>query len=259
MDTSTYARADCRVCHGAGTFVARDEHGYEQYSICPCTVFTQRSHAAEERIRRLFPGAAAKMTFANYQTGDNLKNEQALRVSRAFVEQWPLACEQGWILGFRGDPRAGKTHLAHAIAIDLVRRYLVRPQMLSVPRMLRLERERFNEEHHATQSPIQTAMSADLLILDDLGAEYRKISSDPNAVSWVDEQLYLILDERVLRNRPTIYTTNLEESDLETAFDAAGRVYGRLKSNEVALLEVRPVRGLRDERREQAHKLLGLA
>lgn len=241
MDSSQYAIPGCPICGGTGTFTIREE-GSVRYALCQCTFYTQRKQAAQLRVDRLFPGRAGQMIFSTYDPGGDPENKLALKAAQRFVDQWHTACEAGWILGFSGQPRSGKTHLANAIAIELVNRYFINPYLLSVPRMLRMERERFNQDD-STPSPIELASNADLLVLDDLGAEYRKAGT-PGSISWVDEQLYLILDERIMFNRPTVYTSNLSAAQLATSFDEAGRVAGRLMENQIACLEMQHVPGV---------------
>jgi len=188
---------------------------------------------AEKVIRVAFSSRAQKMTFASFQTGDNVQNERALTVGKNFVDNWPRAVSQGWVLGFYGSPRAGKTHLAVAISQACVRRFLIRPMLLNLPKALRMERERYNNP--TLLSPLQQAQEADLLILDDLGAEYERQGDDPSRVSWLTEQLYILLEERFQQNRPIIYTTNLTPSDMEKRYnnEAWRRVYARLEAAQV--------------------------
>lgn len=213
------------------------------WAVCPCAIVGQRQAAAERLIAQRFSGRAREMTFATFQTGDKAKNEQALKVARNFVEHYEQAQEKGWILGFWGPPNCGKTHLAVSIGQACIKRYLARPLLLNVPRMLRQERERFS--NYDVSSPIDQAMQADLLILDDIGAQYER-DNGPDSVSWVAEQLYTILDERYMSCLPTIITSNLSPSDFERrmAGESGKRVLSRIERAQVTpMMEVVPVPG----------------
>jgi DNA replication protein DnaC len=80
-------------------------------------------------------------------------------------------------------------------------------------------------------------MNVHLLVLDDLGAE--------RATEWVAGQLYTILNHRLINNKPTIVTTNLDTEELSAQLGQ--RTVERLKSYRVI-----HVGGgnLRDERRD---------
>lgn len=235
MDSGRYALPNCPHCAGKGSITTRRPDGSQEYRLCLCTFLGQRQHVASLLLRELFPGRAAEMTFSTFQTGGEAENELALQVARNFVDDWQTACARGWTLGFWGAPRAGKTHLATAIAIALLRRYLTRSMVLSVPQLLRAERATFRER--GASSPIDAAANVALLVLDDLGAEYLRTRSQARSeVDWVDEQLYVVLNERVMHQRPTIYTTNLSPTDLERTLSE--RVWSRIDRSQVGSFEL---------------------
>lgn len=232
MDSAAYAMPGCRICGGKGSLTRTLPSGALDARLCPCTIFRQQQLAADARLARLFPGRMREMTFSSFVAGEHPENQLALRVARNFVENWTTACEHGWTLGFWGRPAAGKTHLTRAMAISLVKRFLITPCPLSVPDLLREQRKTFRAGADETVTPLDRAMAADLLILDDLGAEYmRERTNARSEVDWVDEQLYLILDARVNNNRPTLFTTNLTPTDLKKTLSA--RVHSRLERSQV--------------------------
>jgi hypothetical protein len=53
-------------------------------------------------------------------------------------------------------------------------------------------------------------------------------------MSWVDEQLFVILNHRLTQGLPTIYTTNLSQRELRERVD--GRVSRRLATATLAFL-----------------------
>ena len=95
-------------------------------------------------------------------------------------------------------------------------------------------------------------------MLDDLGAQYERQADDTSRVSWVSEQLYQLLNERVMHNRTTIYTTNLSPTDLQRALsnESGQRVLGRLLQPQIATLEIKSVPNLHDESKSAARELL---
>jgi DNA replication protein DnaC len=64
----------------------------------------------------------------------------------------------------------------------------------------------FRPQDDRTQVRVRDCQAADLLVLDDLGAE--------KPSEWAAERLYMIIDERYVSCRPLIVTTNYPESRL---------------------------------------------
>lgn len=254
MDTLLYAQKNCKLCKGKGRVKVGE--GIGDWAVCPCATLGQRRATAERILEDRFPSRLRGMTLANFKTGDSPHNEEALTVARNFVENFAKAQENGWVLGFWGEPNTGKTHLAVAIAQALTKRYLARPILANVPDLLQGERERFNNPEAA--SPIQRAIEADILILDDLGAQYEKGGGDQ--MSWVMDRLYHLLDQRYTHNRPTIYTTNFTPSDLarRMSTESSARVLSRLQRAEpIEPLEIEPVDEVRAKSVSDAKLLFG--
>jgi DNA replication protein DnaC len=257
METARYALKTCRRCHGRGR--VRTGEGITEWAVCPCAVAGLRQAAADQLLQATLPPRALDMTLDSFETGGLAQNERAEKAARSFVDNFLRAQEEGWVLGFYGQPRAGKTHLGVAIAQACAKRYLCRPVLLNLPKALRQERERFSDRD--LPSPFQAAAQGDLLVLDDLGAEYERTADDPSRVSWLSEQLYMLIDERVMNNRPFVYTTNLTRSDMERRYsnEAWQRVYARLREAEVnpsGALEVVRVPDLHKVRNSEAADLL---
>lgn len=243
MDTRAFALENCPRCGGKqGPHPGRVKTGpgVTDWAICSCALLGQRRATAERIIEQRFPGRMRWMTFQYFHTGERAKNEQALKVARNFVDNYEKARQRGWLLGFWGKPASGKTHLAVAIAQACVKRYLARPRIWNVPKLLKAQREWFNtpdwerKQKGMNSSPLDDAMGCDLLILDDFGAQYER-DENPERVSWVMEQLYTILDERFMSDRPTIVTSNLSPSELRERLssEAGKRVLSRIERAQV--------------------------
>ena len=65
-------------------------------------------------------------------------------------------------------------------------------------------------------------------------------------MSWVDEQLFVILNYRLTHALPTIFTTNLKKSELNTALDM--RVARRLDTATIAWWQVAGIKRKNDDR-----------
>lgn len=239
VDTHADAHPGCKLCRGRG-YVSRGERVMDN-RICRCVILTQQRRAAEQFINDHFPKSARRMTFANYRTGDIEQNEIALKVARNFVEHWnELGKKKGVIVGFYGEPSSGKTHLVTAMALALVKRYGISAEVLNLPNMLRLEKERFGRARGERSVPslIQRAIDTDFLVIDDLGAERHK--RDDSTMSWASEVIYTILDARIMEERPLAYTTNLNPGMLKTAVSGGsddlvgGRIWERIQRAQIA-------------------------
>lgn len=252
MDTALLADKDCRICGGKGR--VKIGEGINDWAICPCVTLAHRKQVAHKILENSLPPRALEMTLKTFNTGGRAKNERALLAARNFVENFETASKEGWVIGFYGEPRCGKTHLAIAIGQACAKRYLVQPEFLNLPRALRLERERFRDE--SIRSPFDAAASAPLLLLDDLGAQYERGGSD--RVSWVSEQLYNLIDARVMSALPIVYTTNLKPSELERTMggESSRRVLGRLNESTVAQIELVAVPEIRSSKNSERADLL---
>jgi len=258
MDTREFANPDCSKCSGKG--IVEIGPLLSDRRICNCVLLNQRLSAAQIMLQTVLPKRALEMTFSSFDTGGIAQNERALELARSFVDNYPRAAEEGWVIGFYGEPRSGKTHLAVATLQKATKRYSIRPQLLNLPLALKVERERFNNS--AIESPFSAAARADLLVIDDLGAEYERQAAARGNVSWLSEQLYELLEARFMEERPTIYTTNLSPSDMAKKYsnEAWKRVFARLDDAEVASVELLRNPGLKSARAEAARdRLFGVS
>ena len=122
-----------------------------------------------------------------------------------------------------GNTGVGKTFLANCIARELLDRahtviYLTAFQLFDI-----LEKNKFGkgEDNYESQNQFEYILDCDLLIIDDLGTELNN--------SFVNVQLYLCINERFLRRKATIISTNLSLDNINTIYSE--RVFSRIASN----------------------------
>jgi DNA replication protein DnaC len=132
-----------------------------------------------------------------------------VRVVRAYVDALDENLREGRGIWFQGDIGTGKTTLAMLISATALREgHSV--AIYSLPRLLGLLRESFDEGSEATLSMLLERLAAvELLHVDDLGAE----QSSP----WVLEQLYTIVNTRYEDGKAILLTTNLVTKDGDDA------------------------------------------
>jgi DNA replication protein DnaC len=185
-------------CPGAyiATNLAPDHPQFGQVLPCACT---RRQQA--DALKRSLPSRLHTMTFETFVLNNG--NREAVTIARRFAgEPWT----DKFLLTLVGPNQQGKTHLAMAILQALLARG--EPAYFeNVPALL--DRLRGGYDDGQFWHTFDRAKHAPVLALDDLGAEYGGRSDDPNGVTWAEDKLYQIIDQRVLHELPTIITTNL--------------------------------------------------
>ncbi len=125
---------------------------------------------------------------------------------------------------FLGNTGVGKTFLANCIAKELLDRgytviYLTAFRLFDI-----LEKYKFGKNLENTltaANQFEYILDCDMLIIDDLGTELSN--------SFTTSQLYLIINERLLRQKSTLISTNLSLDNLNSNYSE--RIYSRIISN----------------------------
>ena len=98
------------------------------------------------------------------------------------------------------------THLAVAVMNEVMQRKRVPSLFVTVPEFLDNLREAYMIPGRDLDEWMDAVKNADLLVLDDLGAE------KPNP--WVRERLFVVVNHRYREALPTIFTSNIGPRDL---------------------------------------------
>ena len=142
-------------------------------------------------------------TFANF-TVYNESLERALDCARRVPDRYGEARsrdQQGRGIFLEGPPGVGKTHLAVAVLKQVIVTFGARGLFYDTRDLLRVIRSTYDPSIRTTELEVlQPVMTADLLVLDDLGAE--------KTSEWVEETMNLIVNTRYNERRLTIFTSN---------------------------------------------------
>ena len=123
-----------------------------------------------------------------------------------------------------GDTGVGKTFLSHCVAKELIERsfaviYFTASQLFDIFAKKQFEKDadvKLDYDH---------IYDCDLLIIDDLGTEFTN--------SFTSSQLFICLNERILRRKSTLISTNLSLDDIRKLYSE--RVFSRISSSYTVL------------------------
>lgn len=120
-----------------------------------------------------------------------------------------------------GDTGVGKTFLSHCIAKELMDAsysviYFTASQLFD-----QFADTRFGRKNDSSSETSEHIYDCDLLIIDDLGTELSN--------SFTTSQLFVCLNERILRQKSTIISTNLALEEIKSIYSE--RIFSRISSN----------------------------
>lgn len=146
--------------------------------------------------------------------------KQAVKNCKDFIEHFNADNMPFQNILLCGDTGTGKTFLSNCIAKELLDQgysviYLTCFELLEI-----LESNTFSKDPVDSEK-YQNIFDCDLLIIDDLGAELSN--------SFTNSQLFLCLNERILRQHSTIISTNLGLNQLAETYSE--RIFSRIASN----------------------------
>lgn len=210
---------DCPDCKDTGYIGSEKCHCFKQAAID--FVYTQSNikKILEKENFQNFSYNYYSDTEVNSATGlSSLATaKQAVSQCHEFIRSFDTSFGN---LFFYGDTGIGKTFLSNCVAKELLDTghsviYFTAFELFHI-----FEKNVFSKEQTASED-YQNIFNCDLLIIDDLGTEL--------ANSFTNSQLFLCLNERILRQKSTIISTNLSLNQLVDTYSE--RTFSRISSN----------------------------
>lgn len=236
MDASIETKQETCEQHGAYESRALKALGrILHWSKCPecskISIAAEEAKKAEreavERQRRMearlnqagIPLRFRNKDFASY-IADSDGKERARAVAMEFVQNFKRHSDTGTFLVFSGKPGTGKSHLAIAIAQEVMQNGTA--LYTSAIDAVRMVRDTWRRDAENTESQVlHTLASIDLLVLDEIGVQY---GTEAEQVTLFD-----IIDKRYRDMMPTILLTNLNSAGMKQFL--GDRSYDRLREN----------------------------
>jgi DNA replication protein DnaC len=207
------ARCEFALCDGSGFLVDEETRSTRDCRCRPLRLAATRARRLEGRI----PKRYREISFEQSEVIDMERRfPTQVRELRAYVREIDANLDAGRGLWLAGGPGTGKTALAMIVskaAIDAGRTVAI----YSCPRLLSVIRESIDSG--GVLDFLDRLAGADLLHVDDLGAEHR--------TEWVLEQLYSIVNARYEEQRATLVTSNLDHDELSAQLGE--RIVSRLE------------------------------
>lgn len=205
----------CGVCH---------DTGFVNGKRCACLEQLLRELSCMElsELSAMRPLSFDDLSLEYYSSQADGRTGISPRARMREVIEYCRAYAQGFdghdvSLLLRGPTGVGKTHLSLAIAGEVLSRgysvvYGPVQQLLH-----RMEKEHFGRSDGNTEDVL---LACDLLILDDIGTEFSS--------SFYTSALYNIINGRMMAEKPTVISTNLNQRELTERYgeQIASRITG---------------------------------
>lgn len=217
----------CGVCHDKKQFRYPLGDNYKIVpSLCKCKTQERKREEELEKLKQKQKKIQAfkrmgdmadkykDATFENYIVKKN--NEKALKIAKKYTEKFDTMYKENQGLLFYGPVGTGKSYTAACIANELMKQNKTVCFTSFVKILQDTAPGGMNEKEYIAQ-----LNSAELIIIDDLGAE--------RSTDYAFEKVYNVIDSRIKRGKPIILTTNLTMDYMKAPTDIRyARIYDRI-------------------------------
>ena len=209
-----YHCADCRDTGYIDAGDSRKEkcHCLRQQEV---SILYEQSNIQDVISRENF----SSLSYDYYQGEDRERFERTVKICKDFVEQFSDRYRNLFLYGTVG---TGKSFLSGCIAKELLKQGRSVIYFSSVGLFDKLAGYTFDTKSKETlYNFYEDLYNCELIIIDDLGTEVTN--------AFVTSQLFSCLNERDLRQRATIISTNLSLEELKERYSE--RIFSRITSN----------------------------
>ena len=171
-----------------------------------CVDLTERQRRLETRLQKSgIPRRYREKGFAAFQT-TCAAEERALGIAQHYATNFQRHAKRGATLVFAGAPGTGKSHLALATAMEVMKTDTV--LYLCALDLIRAVRDTWRQGAPRSESDVLRELSeVGLLIIDEVGMQY---GSDSERMTLFD-----VIDKRYRDLMPMILVSNLNRNDMK--------------------------------------------
>ncbi|MBQ2391603.1 MAG: ATP-binding protein [Clostridia bacterium] len=205
----------CKVCN---------DSGYVNGKLCSCVMALAKKYAIDE-LNEDTP--LSQCRFENFSLdyysdeplyGGPSARETMTKICGYTVNYADNFTPQSESLFFFGKTGVGKTHISLSIVNEVVKKGYNVIYMPLGKLLRKIENEYFGNSNSG--ETLNSAISCDLIVLDDLGTEF--------STQFTNSTIYEIINSRILSGRPTIISTNLDVEEIEKKYSQriTSRIFG---------------------------------
>tara|TARA_R100000908_G_scaffold21969_1_gene8842 strand:+ start:60174 stop:60884 length:711 start_codon:yes stop_codon:yes gene_type:complete len=196
----------------------------------PAPEFVPPEHTVKRvPLMRHYPSSEASLNrgvmFDDFEEHRDSKHKKIKRqVTAEFETRENLQRGIGFYF-FSENPGSGKTMLACALANELHEVKRTESQVINTVEFLSMIRESYDSEGMTEVAIFNNLTTVHLLILDDIGRERHK-KEHAHDISWAEEQIDKLVNARISKRLPTIFTSNMDIGSLPYHERLQSRIIG---------------------------------
>ncbi len=230
----------CKKCEDRGFIEERNDEKGVSYGTKYCTCHLELlKKLASEKMSKSTPLELSSFEDFNldYYSKKEVDGESPYKEMQrvyksciSYAENFDLDSQSLYFFGRTG---LGKTHLSLAIANEAIKKGYNVIYGSVIGFLNKMEREKFGRAETFETEDI--LIDADLLILDDLGAEFQ--------TAFTTSAVYNLINSRIARGVPTIISSNLSIKELKERYpeSVASRIIGNFATVEFIGSDIRQI------------------